>query len=180
MLIITSIAIILFASPETKKTTTKIIQDKLNNINYNYISATNQKIEDYLLIIEIPKIDLRQKVYNFDSKLNDIEKNIEILKSSSLEHNTIILASHSGTNKNAYFNNLINLSINDLIYIYRKQTKYIYKITKTYYVNKTGYLEIPKTTSNMIFLITCSTIYQDKQLIIEGILIKSHSPKNVK
>lgn len=167
--------IFLLIHPKNKSLQTiqsKLIKNINNNYNYNIKSLEKSKTNP-LLILEIPKIELSKKIYNIESNLNNIEKNIEIISESSLENNTIILASHSGNNKNAYFNNLIKLSINDLIYIYRDKIKYTYQLDKIYYINKTGYLEISKNLTNKIILVTCSLIYQDKQLIVEGILIQT-------
>lgn len=110
-------------------------------------------------------------MYNIDSPLNDINKNIKILSSSDLNKNSIILASHSGNSKNAYFNNLNNLENNDLIYIYHNNKKYAYQINKIYYIDKNGYLEIPEIMSNTLILITCSLKYKNKQLIIISKLV---------
>ena len=67
-------------------------------------------MEDILFKLEIPTINLNKNIYPIDSPLNNIEKNIEILKYSNIEKNFIILASHSGNNSNTYFNNIVNLN----------------------------------------------------------------------
>ena len=36
--------------------------------------------EKYLLTLEIPKIKLKRKIYNLESKNNNVNKNIELLK----------------------------------------------------------------------------------------------------
>ena len=110
-------------------------------------------------------------MYNINSKLNNINKNIKILEYSNLNNNFLILASHSGTNYNAYFNNLIKLNKDDLIYIKYNNFIYTYKIYNIYYIKKTGYLDVKKDLSNTLILITCSTREKDKQLIIMSTII---------
>lgn len=132
------------------------------------------------MVLKIPKIDLFQKIYNINSKQNNVDKNIEVLSSSNTEDNNIILASHSGTNNNAYFNKLSLLKIKDLIYIYYQNKEYIYQVTNIYYIEKTGYLEISKYSKNTLILITCSLKYNNKQLIVTSNLININNSKNVK
>lgn len=103
-----------------------------------------------------------------------MDKNVEILSQSSIKEKLFILASHSGTSKKAYFNNLEKLSNDDLIYIYYKNNKYTYKITTIYYIKKTGYLKIKKNLTNTVILITCSTKFSNKQLIILSKLINNN------
>lgn len=133
----------------------------------------NNEETQYLMILDIPKINLNKGIYDLFSSENDISKNIEILNCSNLDKNTIVLASHSGTAANAYFNNLVNLSINDEIYIYYNHKKYIYIISDIYYIDKTGYLEIENNLENKLILITCSLIYKNQQIIIKSSLEKT-------
>ncbi len=161
------------------------IQTKSNikikhNIIYNKIfNIIHNKNEEYLLVLDIPKINLIKKVYPFDNKLNNIDKNVEILSSSKIKENNFILAAHSGNNKNAYFNNLHLLKPTDIIYIHYKNYIYKYSVTDIYYINKTGYLKISKNLENKLILITCSRKYNDKQIIVVSNLIKK-TIENVK
>ena len=81
------------------------------------------------------------------------------------------MAAHSGTNYNAYFNNLVNLKLNDKINIYLNNKSLIYQINKIYYIEKTGYLTIDNNLINNLILITCSKTNHKKQLIIKANLI---------
>lgn len=161
----------------TRKDINKIIYSHV----YNKIEIINHnKKEEHLLIIEIPKITLSKKVYPINSNQNNVDKNIEILASSNIPNNNFILASHSGTNKNAYFNNLHLLNNLDLIYVYYQNQKYIYQISNVYYIEKTGFLELSQDLSDALILITCSRKHDDKQLIISSKLINKVDIKNVK
>lgn len=137
-------------------------------LNIKQILTNNEK---ELLIISIPKIKLIKKVYNINSKLNNININVEILSSSDLNNNIFFLAAHSGNNINNYFNNLTYLYKEDQIYLKIGNKLYTYSVNNIYYINKTGYLEIPENISNTLVLITCSTTHKNKQLIIESKLI---------
>ena len=128
-------------------------------------------MEDILFKLEIPTINLNKNIYPIDSPLNNIEKNVEILKYSNIENNFIILASHSGNNSNTYFNNIVNLNNEDIIYLKTKEKTIKYKVNKKYYIEKTGYLNISTNQMNILLLITCSRNNINKQLIIEAIMI---------
>ena len=150
-----------------KKTEKIIYRKSITNIKNIICSNKHNK----LLTIIIPKINLQRDIYPINSQLNNIEKNIKILPSSNLNTNSFIIASHSGTNSNAYFNNINVLNNKDLIYLHLKDNIYTYKVINKYYINKTGYLEISKYRNNSLILITCSRIHKDKQLIIISKLI---------
>ena len=148
----------------------KYVYIKEEQENIKKFLIDNNNTNTYLMVLNIPKINLNKGIYNIVDKNNNVSENIEILSSSNLDNNTIILAAHSGTASNAYFNNLNKLSINDILYIYYNQKKYTYIIKDMYYIPKKGYLKIEKNISNTLILITCSTIYNDKQIIITSYL----------
>lgn len=150
------------------------------NIIYNKIfNIMHNKKEEYLLVLNIPKINLTKKVYPLDNELNNIDKNVEILSSSKIKENNFILAAHSGTNDNAYFNNLYLLKLTDIIFIHYENYIYTYSVNNIYYINKTGYLKISNDLKNKLILITCSRKYKDKQIIVVSNLIKK-TVENVK
>ncbi len=137
-----------------------IISKKFNPI------LTYSKVNTHLLTIEIPKISLKRKVYNLNTPENNVDANIEIISSSKLKYNNIILASHSGNSKNAYFTKIKNLILNDKIFIYYQNKKYKYIVSDKKYIKKTGYLKINEYMPDTLILITCSLKERDKQLII--------------
>ena len=65
----------------------------------------------------IPKINFRMNIYNFDSKLNDVDYNIEILKDSSVIDKLFFIVGHSGMGDNCYFNDIKKLEIGDYVYL---------------------------------------------------------------
>lgn len=152
-------------------------QPVLNNIETNEVISdevnSDTNINDYIAVLEIPAINLTRGLVDKSSPNNDVNKNIYMLKDTVLpDEDTIshiILASHSGNSYVSYFKNLHKLDINDEIYFYYKNSKYIYSIYKIDEVDKTGNIELKKTNSSDITLITCKGNLK-KQIVIYATL----------
>lgn len=143
-----------------------IAEAKIENEN---IKEVEQKIEvkKYFAIVEIPKIDLKREIFEITKKENNVEKNIYVHPTSIFPDKSggnVILASHSGSAKNAYFKNLYELSKNDIINLYYKDNIYEYSIDEIEYQNKTGKLYLKPKTNNII-LITCTKNNKKTQTI---------------
>ena len=126
---------------------------------------------DSFLVLEIPKISLRKDIYELGSELNNVDYNVELLKESNLSNNLFFLAGHSGNGRNCFFNDLVSLDIGDKINIYVNHQILVYEVDKIYFIDKTGVMDV-EVKSNRLFLITCSLVYYNKQLVIEGNLIE--------
>ena len=142
--------------------TNKNTQEK----QYNIIKK--DKLIEYIAILEIPKINLKQGLVRPNSNLNNVNKNIQILtpfnRLDQLGTN-LILAGHSGNSKVSFFRNINNLEIGNDIYIYYQNKKYHYKVLKKYEVEKTGKIHVKSNQNKtLLTLTTCS--YNNKQLII--------------
>ena len=152
-------------------------QPVLNNIETNEVISdevnSDTNINDYIAVLEIPAINLTRGLVDKSSPNNDVNKNIYMLKDTVLpDEDTIshiILASHSGNSYVSFFKNLYKLDINDEIYFYYKNSKYIYSIYKIDEVDKTGNIELKKTNSSDITLITCKGNLK-KQIVIYATL----------
>ena len=152
-------------------------QPVLNNIETNEVISdevnSDTNINDYIAVLEIPAINLTRGLVDKSSPNNDVNKNIYMLKDTVLpDEDTIshiILASHSGNSYVSYFKNLHKLDINHEIYFYYKNSKYIYSIYKIDEVDKTGNIELKKTNSSDITLITCKGNLK-KQIVIYATL----------
>lgn len=132
---------------------------------------------DYFAVLEIPKINLKRGIYNVDSKENNVDKNIYILKSSTLpnkQDSHIILAAHSGNSYISYFRNLHRVNKNDEVLFYFENIKYIYKVIDKYEVDKTGKIELEFTDSKDITLITC-VHGEEKQLVVVAKLVSQEN-----
>ena len=131
--------------------------------------------EDYLGIVDIPKIGLYKGFYDKNSNLNNVKFNLYVLPESNYPDTlkgNLIIAGHSGNYNNSYFANLYKLEVNDEIIIHYDVSKYIYKISKIYNEKKTGTVRIlrdkEKTT---LTLITCTKDDNEHQTIYIAELI---------
>ena len=80
----------------------------------------------YLGVLEIPKIGLKRGFYNIDSRYNDIQYNVAMVKGSTLpdvKNGNLILMAHSGWAAISYFEYLYNLSLGDKAYVTYKGKK---------------------------------------------------------
>jgi LPXTG-site transpeptidase (sortase) family protein len=124
--------------------------------------------EDYLGILEIPKINLNEGFYNKYSKNNNINKSVTILKESIMPENNnsiIYLAAHSGNSPVAFFKDLNKLNIEDNINLLYKGNTYQYTITDIYEIEKNGNITVNRNIhENYLVLTTCGK--NNMQIII--------------
>ena len=155
----------------SETTTTRNITKK------NIIKSTTKaaKKSNYLMVLEIPKINLKKGIYYKDNKLNNVDNNIAILSSSKMpdeDKGSVILASHNGNTKVSYFKYLERLNNNDIVYLYYKGKKYQYSIYKNEIVDKVGTIKISKdSNASNIVLISCKNGTKDKQIVYLGKLV---------
>ena len=133
--------------------------------------------ESYLGILEIPKINLKQGFYNIDSDLNNVNKNVTLLKESTFPNKNgsiIYLAAHSGKSYLGYFKNIDKLEVNNTINLYLDNKLYEYVVTKKEEVQKEGKILVQRNIhENLLVLTTCSK-NKGKQLIITAKLLDSN------
>ena len=138
----------------------------------------DQKITDekYYAVLEIDAIDLKKELYPVSSKENNVDQNILVHEESIMPgngHSNLILASHSGQGRHAYFQDLYLLSIHDEIKLYYEGNIWVYEILEIEYQDKTGILYLKEDYSDMITLITCTEGDSDRQTIYYGVLKKT-------
>lgn len=138
-------------------------------VNNESEQPQNQDKYNFIGILEIPKINLKRGFLDINSKYNNVDYNITIIKNSTFpdqENNNLILAAHSGVCKICFFNQLYKLSINDDAYVYYKNIKYYYNIVNIYEVEKDGTVAIYRDYSkNCLTLITCTRGSNTKQTV---------------
>jgi len=108
-----------------------VSEEKKQPVTEKRKEKEKQEVIDYIAILEIPKINLKKGLVDPNSYMNNVNINIEILKPYAMpdqKESNLFLASHSGSSRVAFFDDLDLLSIDDDIYIYYKQKKYEYKI----------------------------------------------------
>lgn len=172
-----------------------VAYDYMSNVFYNgeeIITITeeeqgNEPIEeeeeegevtnDYIGYLTIPKINLTKGFLDKRSPENHVDKNILVVNGSnypSTERGNFIVAGHSGTGWNAFFNDLYKLSIDDIAEVSYKGKKYTYKIVNIYTQPKVGniaiYRDYSKTT---LTLITCTNNDSTTQTIYIAELVKT-------
>lgn len=139
-----------------------IVQE--STIEEEIIEETNEEEsvevdEDYIAVIEIPKINLRKGLYSKASSNNNVNKNIQILKEADMPDKikgNFILAGHSGSSAVSYFKSLDKLELEDIAYVYYNGGRYAYKLVNIYEIDKTGKANIVRNASKTTMtLITC-------------------------
>lgn len=124
--------------------------------------------EQYIGVLEIKKINLTRGFYSKNSRLNNVNKNIQILSSSDMpdiENGNVIIAAHSGNSSISFFRNLPKLNADDNAIIYYQGKTYIYKLVNNYEIEKTGTANIKRNINkNSLTLITCKH-NSNKQLV---------------
>ena len=124
---------------------------------------------DYIAVLKIPKINLEKGLVEKNSKYNNINYGVQILKESDspdVINGNVILAAHSGTANISYFRNLDKLVLGDDAIIYYQGNTYNYKVVKKYDADKTGKINIKRDrNTSTLTLITCRH-NTDKQIVI--------------
>lgn len=154
-------------------------QEENDNVEVNEVTDESvkpikqedkKKIEkEYIGYLEIKKINLRQGLVSKTSYYNNVNRNIQMLSTSSYPDKAkgnVILAAHSGTSSISYFKNLYKLVVGDEAKIYYKNNTYTYKIVDIYNVLKTGNVDIHRDTNkSCLTLITCTKDSKTEQTI---------------
>lgn len=163
-------------APKTEKEKNKIREEIKPTIPKIYSNVTYTPIKDTSIgTLTIDKINLKQKIYNMESKENNIEKNVTILKGSekpTIDNSIMFIAAHSGTGKKAFFKNLHKLNINDEINLEYEKIIYTYIIKDIWESPKSGNIIVNKENVTQLILTTCSQKSDNMQLIINSVLIK--------
>ena len=135
-----------------------------NNLPVDSGNETKQQqtinYDKYLGVLEIPRIGLKRGFYNTDSKYNNIQYNVTMVKGSTLPdvvNGNLILMAHSGDDYISYFAYLYRLQIGDFAYVTYSGNKYKYQIVNIYEVPKNGVVRIIRNYDHTsLTLITCT------------------------
>lgn len=171
----------------TDKNDSKKVDEFINNTiieepiaDEEVLEQEEEKVEvkeetyNYIGVLEIPKINLKRGFFDIDDKNNHVNKNIEVLQNSDMPNvsdGLLAIAGHSGSGITAYFRNLHKLKVDDHIYIYYDNVKYIYQVVKYYEEDKDGVISIEKYDVSTLVLTTCSPTDDNKQLVVLAKLI---------
>lgn len=143
--------------------------NSIENNQTQIVEKINVQSEKYLGVLKIPKLNIELGFYNVDSKKNNVNQNIQILKESvmpNIKGGTIYLAAHSGDSYLGYFKNIDKLEYDDEIIVIYENNSYYYIVNDIFELDKNGHISINKNISeNYLVLTTCSKT-KDRQLII--------------
>ena len=124
---------------------------------------------DYIAVLEIPRIKLKQGLLDKHSKYNTIQNNIQILNESMMPDtvgSNLFLAAHNGTSHVSFFSNLDKLEVGDVIYLYYQGNKYSYILADIYDVDKNGVVLVERDENKTtLTLITCKGGDDTKQVV---------------
>lgn len=146
--------------PESIYENDKPIEKEKDNTNLSYLG-----------VIEIPKIKLKSGFVLSNNLFTTMDRNISVYPTSKMpnEKGNFILFAHSGNSRVGYFKDIYKLSNNDMIYIYFKAKKYIYKIKETLEVSKSNHIPLAQNQDNFrITLITCKKNDNNKRIVLIG------------
>ena len=159
----------------------EVVEEENDETNSSEVIKEEKIVEsattdvDYMAVLEIPNINLKRGLVDYESKYNDVKYNVQIIEKSTMPdviNGNLILASHNGTSKVSFFRNLSNLKEDSLIYVYYNGYKYIYEYSYSYDVDKVGKVEIVRDINkSTITLITCKTNDKKIQVVYIGYLI---------
>ena len=143
-------------------------QEEKESIGVNY--------NVYDMVIEIPSINLKYGLYDINSRYNSVNYGLQILRESDMPNVTngnLVIAGHSGTSSISYFRYLYRLKNDDVVFIYYKGTKYIYKINNIYEEEKDGSITIHRDNNKTIIaLITCKSRSNNQYVFIGELINK--------
>ncbi len=126
----------------------------------------------YVGYLEIPKIDFNKGFYPKDSKQNDVDKNLLLVKEASypnIAKGNLIIAGHSGDAWNSFFDNLYKLAVGDIAKVKFQGKTYTYKFVNIYKVSKTGTIAIYRNSNRTtLTLVTCTNHDSKTQTIYIG------------
>jgi LPXTG-site transpeptidase (sortase) family protein len=118
--------------------------------------------DDYLFILEIPKLSLQKGIYLDTSTNNSINKNIIITSESDMpntDNGNVILKSNTNNI------NSDNLEKEDEVYIYHNKIKYTYKIHDIYNEQESN-IKIDKSRNTLTLITKNSTNNETESVII--------------
>lgn len=142
------------------------------NINNGDSEIPNVSDNQYIGYLEIPKINFNKGFYKKESSLNDVDKNLLLVKEAdypNVSKGNLIIAGHSGNAWNSFFNDLYKLSVEDEAKVKFNNKTYTYKFVNIYKAAKTGTISIYRNSKRTsLTLVTCTNNDSTTQTIYIG------------
>ncbi len=125
--------------------------------------------DQYLGVLEIPKIGLKRGFFDTNNYYNNIEYNVAVVKGSTMpdiKNGNLILMAHSGDAYISYFAYLFLLNVGDNAYITYQKKQYKFQIVNIYDVPKNGKVKIQRNYDRTtLTLITCTKNNDQSQTV---------------
>lgn len=126
----------------------------------------------YIGTLIIDKIGFDKGFYPKESELNDVEKNLLLVKESdypNVKKGNLIIAGHSGDSWKSFFNDLYKLSVGDTAKVVYNNKTYTYKFVNIYKAAKVGNISIYRNQNRTtLTLVTCTNFDSTTQTIYIG------------
>lgn len=136
----------------------------------NYV-INNKDVPDNNIYLIIDKLDINKElnISSIKEDVNGIVMFYEYGRPNISNSNTIIGA-HSGYGSNAYFNDLSNIDIKDIIKIKYKEILYTYEVNDVFEVYDTDLSILENKNESIITLLTCKMSELNKRIVVIGVL----------
>ncbi|MBQ8132211.1 MAG: sortase [Bacilli bacterium] len=125
--------------------------------------------DQYLGVLEIPRIGLKRGFFDTNNYYNNIEYNVAVVKGSTMPdvpNGNLILMAHSGDAYISYFAYLFLLNVGDNAYITYQKKQYKFQIVNIYDVPKNGKVTINRNYNRTtLTLITCTKNNDQSQTV---------------
>lgn len=140
-------------------------------------TSFNEEVEvfednDIILFLEIERLNLIRPVFPLDHVKNNVDENVTLLAGSvpsDAGYEILLLAAHSGDDIVAYFNELNQLQIGDILKIHTNDSTFIYLINEIWEEDRNGFIHVKKYLNKQLILTTCSTDNDNMQLVISAL-----------
>lgn len=134
--------------------------DEINEQQPEVVTPPPINYDKYLGVLEIPRIGLKRGFYGLDSRFNDIQYNVTVVRGSTMPdvvNGNLILMAHSGNTYVGYFAYLYQLQIGNDAYVTYNGNRYHYKLVNIYNVPKVGKVRVIRSfNKTTLTLITCT------------------------
>ena len=126
----------------------------------------------YIGTLIIDKIGFNKGFYPKESEYNDVDKNLLLVKEAdypNVAKGNLIIAGHSGTAWNSFFNDLYKLAVGDTAKVVYNNKTYTYKFVNIYKAPKVGNISIYRNQNRTtLTLVTCTNFDKTTQTIYIG------------
>lgn len=128
-------------------------------------SGSSVRYEDDM-VIEIPKINLKNAVVKSSSDFKELNESLVYYKNNDY-NKKIVVFGHSGMGYGTYFNRLDDLNKNDFLYLYTKGKKITYEVEDTYTINEDDLRILKEEKNKELYLVTCLKSNKNMRLVLK-------------